>query len=64
MVGRVPQRLFITIKSKRPRSRDEIPEAEVPTKEAKQQPRRSGRARQRPERLGADTRDPDVPWIP
>jgi hypothetical protein len=43
---------------------DEIPEAEVPAKEVEQQPRRSGRARQRPERLGADTRDPHMPWIP
>jgi hypothetical protein len=43
---------------------DEIPEAEVPAKEAEQQLRRFGRARQRPERLGADTRDPDMPWIP
>jgi hypothetical protein len=43
---------------------DEILEAEVPTKEAEQQPRRSGRACQRPERLGADARDPDVRWIP
>jgi hypothetical protein len=32
--------------------------------EAEQQPRKSGRVRQRPERLGADTQDPDVPWIP
>jgi hypothetical protein len=31
---------------------------------AVQQPRKSGRVRQRPERLGADTRDPDIPWIP
>jgi hypothetical protein len=40
-----------------------VPGNEIPT-EAEQRPRRSGRVRQRPERLGADTRDPDMPWIP
>jgi hypothetical protein len=43
-----------------------VPGDEIPavTSEAEQQPRRSGRARQCPEYLGTDARDPDVPWIP
>jgi hypothetical protein len=40
-----------------------IPGDGIPT-EASQQPRRSGRMRQRPERLGEDTRNLDIPWIP
>jgi hypothetical protein len=40
---------------------DEIPEVIV---KAEQQPRKSGRVRQRPERLGGDTRDPNMLWIP
>jgi hypothetical protein len=39
-----------------------VPGDGIPT-EAKQQPRRSGWVRRRPERLGTDTRDPDIPWI-
>jgi hypothetical protein len=45
---------------------DKVPD-KVPADEAtpaEQQPRRSGRARQRPEHLGSDACDPDVPWIP
>jgi hypothetical protein len=41
-----------------------IPGDEVPMKKAEQQPRRSERVCQHPGRLGADTRDPDMPWIP
>ena len=43
-----------------------IPAAGQPDEAAQPplEPRKSGRIRKRPERLGADTRDPDVPWIP